>query len=95
MSLYKQIKENIVQSREFNSFCKSNIQKLTNIIENTFTNRAILLDKNLLLFEQNNKKATRKSIRAIIVSSIKVISYKDIVKAQKQHDIKEVITKVT
>jgi hypothetical protein len=45
--------------------------------------------ENLLLFKQNNKKATYKSIRIIVVGSIRVISYKDIVKAQKQRDIKE------
>ncbi|PMD59026.1 uncharacterized protein K444DRAFT_724793, partial [Hyaloscypha bicolor E] len=63
--------------------------KLANIAENAFANRAILLDKNLLLFKQNNEKATRKSIRAIVVGSTRVMSYEDIVEAQKQRDIKE------
>jgi hypothetical protein len=62
---------------------------LANVAENAFTNRAILLDENLLLFKQNNKKATRKSIRAIVVGSVRVMSYEDIVEAQKQRDIKE------
>jgi hypothetical protein len=53
------------------------------------------LDKNLLLFKQNNKKAAHKFIRATVVNSAKVISYKDIVKAQKQRDIKKAAAKAT
>ena len=66
-----------------------------NIAENAFTDRAILLDENLLLFEQNNEKATRKSIRAIVVGSTRVMSYEDIIEAQKQRDIKEAAAEVT
>jgi hypothetical protein len=69
--------------------------ELANIAENAFTNRAILLDENLLLFEQNNEKATRKSIRAIVVGSARVMSYEDIIEAQKQRDIKEAAAEVT
>jgi len=53
------------------------------------------LDENLLLFEQNNEKATCKSIKATVVGSAKVMSYKDIVKAQKQRDLKEAVAEVT
>ena len=49
----------------------------------------ILLDENLLLFEQNNERNTRKSIKATVVSSIKIMSYKDIVEVQKQYNMKE------
>jgi hypothetical protein len=62
---------------------------LANAAENAFADRAILLDENLLLFEQNNEKATRKSIKATVVGSARVMSYEDIVEAQKQRDIKE------
>jgi hypothetical protein len=41
------------------------------------------LNENLLLFEQNNEKITRKLIKATIVGGARVISYKDIVEAQK------------
>ncbi|KFZ18677.1 hypothetical protein V502_04004 [Pseudogymnoascus sp. VKM F-4520 (FW-2644)] len=37
----------------------------------------------------NNEKNTRKSIKATAVGTARVMSYKDIVKAQKQRDIKE------
>jgi hypothetical protein len=52
------------------------------------------LDKNLLLFEQNSEKVVHKSIKATVVGSARVLSYKDIVKAQKQHDIKEAVADV-
>jgi hypothetical protein len=67
---------------------------LGNAAENVFAGRAILLDENLLLFEQNYEKATRKSIKATVVGSARVLSYEDIVKAQKQRDIKEAAAEV-
>ncbi len=54
-----------------------------------FADQSILLDENLLFFEQNNEKTTCKSIKATIVGSARVMSYEDIVEAQKQRDIKE------
>ena len=54
-----------------------------------FADRAILLDENLLLFEQNNEKTTRKSIKVTVVGVTRVMNYKDIVYAQRQRDIKE------
>jgi hypothetical protein len=68
------------------------IQRLGNAAENVFADRAILLDENLLLFEQNNERNTRKSIKATAVGSAKVMSYEDIVEAQKQRDMKEANT---
>jgi hypothetical protein len=62
---------------------------MANAAENAFADRAILLDENLLLFEQNNKKITRNSIKATVVGSARVLSYKDIVEAQKKRDEKE------
>jgi hypothetical protein len=65
------------------------IQRLANAAENAFADRAILLDENLLLIEQNNERNTRKSIKATAVGSAKVMSYEDIVEAQKQRDMKD------
>jgi len=87
--------ESIAHSGEIDGPCKSDIRKLANAAENAFADRAILLDENLLLFEQNNEKATRKSIRATVVGSARVMSYEDIVEAQKQRDIKEAAAEVT
>jgi hypothetical protein len=98
LSLRKRIKratESVAHGRGIDAPCKSYIQKLANAAENAFADRAILLDENLLLFEQNNEKSTRKSMRATVVGSARVMSYEDIVEAQKQRDIKEAAAKVT
>jgi len=60
---------------------KLSIQKIADAAENAFAERAILLDENLLLFEQNNEKTTRTSIKATVVGTAKVMSYEDIIEA--------------
>lgn len=66
---------------------KARLQKLANAAEHSFANCALLLDENKLLFEQNNEKKTRSSQKATIVGRAKVMSYEDIVAAQKhRHD---------
>jgi len=47
-----------------------------------FTERALLLDENRLLFEQNNESNCRRLIKSIKVRSVKVMSYDDVVEAQ-------------
>lgn len=47
------------------------------------------MDENLLLFEQNNEKNTRTSIKATVVGTVKVLSYEDIVEAQQKRDVKD------
>jgi hypothetical protein len=68
MSLHKRIEESIAQGGEIDAPCKTYIQKLANAAN--FADRAILLDENLLLFEQNNEKTTRKSIKAAVVGDV-------------------------
>ena len=63
-SLRKSIEINITQHKELDARTKLSIQKVVNTAKNAFADRAILLDENLLLFEQNNKKNTRTSIKA-------------------------------
>lgn len=92
MSLRRQIDDSIAQCGELDDPCKIYVQKLANAAENAFADRAILLDENLLLFEQNNEKTTRKSTKATVVGSARVMSYEDIVEAQKQRDIKDAAT---
>jgi hypothetical protein len=57
------------------------LQKLANAAEKAFADRALLLDENRLLFEQNNEKTTRLSTKATVVGTAKVMSYDYIVKA--------------
>jgi len=53
-----------------------------------FPDPAIFLDENAILFEQNNKKATRRSTKATVVGTAKVLSYEDIVEARRKRDTK-------
>jgi hypothetical protein len=89
-SLRKNIEMNIAQHEALDARTKLSIQKVVNAAENAFADRAILLDENLLLFEQNNEKNTRTSVKATVVGTAKVLSYEDIVEAQQKRDIKEV-----
>lgn len=54
----------------------------------TFSNLAIFLNENAILFEQNNKKATRRLIKTIVVDTTKILSYKNIVKMQRKRNTK-------
>jgi hypothetical protein len=47
------------------------------------------VDEYLLLLEQKNEKTTHTSSKATIVSTAKVLSYKDIIEAQQKRNIKE------
>ena len=89
VALCKKIDGILARGGELDRSSILQIQKLGNAAENVFADRAILLDENLLLFEQNNERNTRKSIKATAVGSAKVMSYEDIVEAEKQRDMKE------
>jgi hypothetical protein len=65
---------------------KSRRQKLGNAAEKAFAKRALLLNENKLLFEQNNKSRSRVSTRLTVVATAKVMSYGDIVQAQRKRD---------
>lgn len=65
------------------------MQKLANAATRAFTDCALLLNENLNLFKQNNKREYRQSTRSVVVGKAKVMSYKDIVEAQAKHDVKE------
>jgi len=54
----------------------------------TFSNLAIFLNENAILFEQNNKKATPRLIETIVVDTTKILSYKNIVKMQRKRNTK-------
>jgi hypothetical protein len=93
-SLYKTIEMSLKRKEVLNTHSKLSIQKIADAAENAFTKWAILMDENLLLFEQNNEKTTYMSIKATIIGTTKVMSYKDIVEAQQKHDMKDAETVV-
>jgi len=69
------------------------MRKLANAAEKAFAERALLLDENRLLFEQNNESSCRQSARSTVVGKAKVMSYEDIVKAKAERDAREAVPK--
>jgi len=80
-SLRKNVELSLRRQEVLDTHTKLSIQKIADAAENAFAERAILLDENLLLFEQNNEKTTRTSIKATVVGTAKVMSYEDIIEA--------------
>lgn len=68
---------------------KQRLQKLANAAQASFTERALLLDENQLLFQQNNESKRRKSTKSTLVGKAKVMSYGDIVEARAKRATKE------
>ena len=65
------------------------LQKIAHAAEKAFSDRALLFDENKLLFEQNNEKSMRDSTKRTIVGRAKVMSYNDLVEAQRKRNEKE------
>ena len=85
------LRTKIEQGTAFDSPGRYRFQKLANAAEKAFADCAIFFDENKLLFKQNNEKTTRLSIKLTVIKNAKVVTYNDIVKAQKKYDIKKVI----
>ena len=60
-----------------------------NAAEKAFAQCALLRDENKLLFEQNNDAKSRVAAKSTVVGKAKVMSYEDIVEAQKLRDAKD------
>lgn len=80
-SLRKTVEISLRRQEVLDTHTKLSIQKVADAAENAFAKGAILLDENLLLFEQNNEKTTRTLIKATVIGTTKVINYEDIIKA--------------
>ncbi|CZT24135.1 related to transposase [Ramularia collo-cygni] len=65
------------------------IQKLANAAEGAFAERALLLDENRVLFEQNNEKTIRQTTKTTVVGKAKIMRYEDIVEAQSKRNERE------
>lgn len=65
------------------------VQKLANAGADVFAERALLLDRERVLLEQNNEKKARQSVRSTVIGKAKVMSYEDIVEARKRREKKE------
>jgi hypothetical protein len=67
--------------------CKNRLRTLSHAAGKIFAERALLLEENRILFEQNDEKTCRKSSGATVIGHAKVMSYEDIVEAQKKRDM--------
>ncbi|KAJ6016395.1 hypothetical protein N7540_010986 [Penicillium herquei] len=74
-------------TQNLDGVCKRRLQTLSRATEKVFAERALLLEENRILFEQNNEKTCRQSSGLTVVGHAKVMSYEDIVEAQKKRDI--------
>ena len=63
--------------------------KIANAAEQAITDRVLLFDENRLLFEQNNEKTIRDSVRPKVVGKAKIMCFDDIVEAQNKREKKE------
>ena len=63
--------------------------KLANAGERAITARDLLFKENHDFFQQNNKSDTRASINSTMVGKGRVMSYEDIIQAQRKRDEKE------
>ncbi len=81
----------IEQGTALNSPYKPYFKKLANATDKALADRAILHNENRVLFEQNNEKTTRSSIRSTVTGTAKVMTYEDIIEAQRKRDVKEAL----
>ncbi|KAJ5745113.1 hypothetical protein N7520_010295 [Penicillium odoratum] len=80
-------------TQNLDGVCKRRLQTLSRAAEKVFAERALLLEENRILFEQNNEKTCRLSSGLTVVGHAKVMSYEDIVEAQKKRDMTEQATR--
>lgn len=71
---------------------KLHVQKIYNAAEQSLANCALLADENKSLFQQNCEKQARQAVRATIPGPAKIMTYEDILRAQKMRTENEVGT---
>ena len=76
------------ESRCLDAAGRHRLQKLGNAAEKAIADRTLLAEENRLLFDQNNEKTTRSSTRSTVVGVARIMSYDDILEAQKARDAK-------
>jgi hypothetical protein len=82
------LRSKIEQGPAFASPTHRQFQKLANATEKLFADRAILLDENRLLFQQNNEKTTRQLVPSTVTGNAKIMTYDDIVRAEQKRAAK-------
>ena len=82
------LRTKIEQGSALDSPTKYHFQKLANATEKAFADRTILLDENRLLFEQNNEKTARQSVKSTMPGNARTITYDDIMEAEQKRAAK-------
>ena len=82
------LRTKIEQGSALDSPTRHHFQKLANATEKAFADRTILLDENRLLFEQNNEKTTRQSVKSTVPGKARIMAYDDIVEAEQKRAVK-------
>ncbi len=67
------------------------VQKLANVAQISFAERALLHDQNQFLTRMNNEAKVRRSTNSVGLGKAKIISYKDIEEARAKRAAKEII----
>jgi hypothetical protein len=78
------LRTKIEQGSALDSLTTNHFQKLANASEKAFADHTILLDENRLLFEQNNEKTTRQSVKSTMPGNARIMTYDDMVKAEEK-----------
>ena len=63
---------------------KPRMEKMFNAAEKAFVDRSLLLGENQTLFQQSNERTVRSSRRAAMIGHVTVMTYDDIVEAEKK-----------
>jgi hypothetical protein len=82
------LRTKIERGSALDSPTRYHFQKLANATEKAFADRSILLDENRLLFEQNNEKTTRQSVKSTMPGNARIMTYDDIVEAEQKRAAK-------
>ena len=83
------LRTKIEQGSSFNSPTRYHFQKLANATEKAFADRTILFDENKLLFEQNNEKTTRQSVKSTMPGNARMMTHNSIVKIEQKRADRE------
>ena len=76
-------------SHSFDEKPKSMIEKAISVAEKAFADKALLDDEKQHLREQNNEKKARSVVKSTIVGNARIMTYEDIIDAQKKRDEKQ------
>jgi hypothetical protein len=77
------------ESQHLDAAGKHRLQKLANAGEKAIADRALLVEEDRILFDQNNEKISRSSTKCTVVETARIMSYDDIMEAQRKGEAKK------